>query len=365
MKRLSVLFFLACLASGAWQFGRELTLSRISQVTDLTIDDKGEVWILSPSAIAMIDAENGDPVVSRQTQGARAFVVSAGNIYYIDRNGRLASQAADGRENVVVSNLVFSNPGQMAALSLDRTTVLAILEPATISFATTDGVISALSTNADRFAFLPYGDYASRSTAFYTLNGNRIYAWTGGNIEQPGAYGNRLIYSGPGRMIDLCASRNNELYALLADSIIVLDENGKSKGKIGINSVSRDSRILTNPADNGLIVFDAATRSIQFLSEPGTEPRELIVLNKNSPNPVDNFTEISFTIKEPLHLTITIYNLIGEPVKQIARDHYVKGTHRVIWRADDATGNLVPNGVYFYRLESERGIAIKQLIVLR
>lgn len=365
MKRLSVLFFLACLASGTWQFGRELTLSRISQVTDLTIDEKGEVWILSPSAIALIDAATGDPVLSRPMQAGQTFAVSSGTIYYVDRNGRLATQAADGRETGAVTNLTFPEPGQMAALSIDRTTVLAILEPARIAFATTGDIIGALNTNADRFAFLPHGDYTDRNTPFYTMNGNRIYAWTGGSIEQPGAYRSQLFYSGPNRLVDMCVDGGSRLHVLFTDSIMVIDENGKTKGRIGIGSVSRESRILANPADNGLIIFDPAAKNIQFLSETAAEPQELIVLNKNSPNPVDDFTEISFTIKEPLHLTLTIYNLIGEPVKQIARDRYLMGTHRVIWRADDAAGKPVPNGVYFYRLESDRGIAIKQLIVLR
>ncbi|MBE0432388.1 T9SS type A sorting domain-containing protein [candidate division WOR-3 bacterium] len=365
MKRLSVLFLLACLASGAWQFNRELTLSRIGQITDLTIDEQGGLWILSPSAIAKIDSENGNQVIAKQTQSGRALTVSSDNIYYIDSSNRLVAQAVDERGTGIVSNLTFSNASQMAALSFNKATTLVILEPAAISFATPAGIMSTLNTNAERFAFLPHGDYSSRSTAFYTLSGNRIYVWTGGNFQNSGDYSSRLIHSASYGIIDFCVDGNNNLYVLFTDSITVIDQDGKLTGKIGIGSISRGSRIMANPVDNGLLVFDQVTRNIQFISEIGPEAQELIILNKNRPNPVDNFTEISFTINEPLYLTITIYNLIGEPVKQIARDRYLKGTHRVIWRADDAAGNLVPNGVYFYRLESDRGIAIKQLIVLR
>lgn len=365
MKRLSVLFFIACLASGAWQFGRELTLSRISQVTDLTIDEQGGIWILSPSAISKIDGENGNQLVARQIQSGRTLAASSDNVYYIDSSNRLVVQAADESETAIVTDLTFSNASQMAALSFNRTTTLAVLEPAAISFATQAGIMSTLNANAERFAFLPHGDYTSRSTAFYTLNNNRIYAWTGGSFQNPGDYSSRLIHSASYGMIDLCVDGNDHLYVLFTDSIAVIDQNGKPLGKIDIGSMSKGSRIMANPADNSLLVFDQATRNIQFISEIGPGLQELIVLNKNRPNPVDNFTEISFTINEPLYLTITIYNLIGEPVRQIARDRYLKGTHRVVWRADDAAGNLVPNGVYFYRLESDRGIAIKQLIVLR
>jgi hypothetical protein len=365
MKRLSVLLFLVCLTSGAWQFGRELTLSRISQVTDLTLDEQGGVWILSPSTIAKIDSDKGDVTVTKQLQDGRALAVLSDFVYYIDSDNRLVAQPIDERGPAIVSSMTFAAASQITAFSFDRTTTLVILEPTVISFATPAGIISALNTNAERFAFLPHGDYARRGAAFYTLSNNRIYSWTGGSLQNAADYRSRAIFSAPYSILDFCVDVNSNLYVLFTDSITVIDENGKPRGRIGIGSVSRGSRIIANPADNSLIVFDNVTRNIQFISEIGSEPQELITLNKNRPNPVDNFTEISFTISEPLYLTITIYNLIGEPVKQIARDRYLKGTHRVVWRADDAVGNLVPNGVYFYRLESDRGIAIKQLIVLR
>jgi flagellar hook assembly protein FlgD len=92
---------------------------------------------------------------------------------------------------------------------------------------------------------------------------------------------------------------------------------------------------------------------------------DIITLHDNKPNPVDNYTEIEFTITDKLNLSVTVYNLIGEPVKVIAKRRFPKGTHHVVWHADDEKGNLVPNGIYFYRLESKKGVAIKQLIVLR
>jgi hypothetical protein len=365
MRRLSVLIFLVCLASGAWQSGEELALSKISQVTDLTISDNGELWVLSPSAISKIDDKNGDLLLPKHTQSARTLAALGNNLYYVDNNDRLVTQPIDGNENALTSGLTFTNPLQMTALSLAGTPVIIVLEPNVMVFASPPVVISTLNTDAERFAVIPDADYSDRGTPFYTLTGNRIFAWTGGRFQDAGSYTSRLIYSTSNSVLDFCADRSGNLYVLFSDSITVLDETGQYKGKIGVGSLTRGSRILVNPSENSLIVFDHLTKSIQVISETGHVTRDLIVLNKNRPNPVDNYTEISFTISEPLYLTITIYNLIGEPVKQIARDRYLKGTHRVVWHADDTTGNLVPNGVYFYRLESNRGIAIKQLIVLR
>ncbi len=365
MTRLSVLIFLACLASGAWQSGEELALAKINQVTDLTISDNGEIWILSPSTIAKIDENNGDLLITMQIQSARTLAALGGGIYYIDNNGRLVTLPVDDKKNAVTSTFAFANPLQMAAFSLNGAPIVAVLESNGLSFATSSNVVSTLNTSAERFAFIPNADYSDRRIPFYTATEGRIFAWTGGRVQDADSYSGRLIYSTSHDILDFCADRSGNLYVLFTDSIAILDEAGQYKGKIGVSSLSHGSRLLADPSENSLVLFDRMSKSIQVISQSGQVSRDLIVLNKNRPNPVDNYTEITFTISEPLYLTITIYNLIGEPVRQIAKDRYMKGTHRVVWQADDASGNLVPNGVYFYRLESNRGMAIKQLIVLR
>ncbi len=364
MRRSIVLLFLVCLVSGAWQSGEEFALSKLGQVTDLSVSDNGELWVLSTTGISRID-KNGDLVTTKQAQGARTLAVLGGTIYYIDNSHRLMMQPVRGDKSPSISDLMFANPQQMAALSLSGTEAVVVLESRSLSFATPSGILSTLSANGERFALVPDGDYSERTTPFYTVTGSRIMAWTGGQFQDAGAYTSRLVYSTSNAILDFCADRGGNLYVLFTDSILVLDEAGQYKGKIGVKTISQGSRILSNPTESSLLIFDQQTKNVQVVSQTANEARELIILNKNLPNPVDNYTEISFTISEPLHLTITIYNLIGEPVKQIAKDRYLKGTHRVVWRADDVSGNLVPNGVYFYRLESKRGVAIKQLVVLR
>jgi hypothetical protein len=365
MRRLSVLLFLLCLSSGAWQPSEEFTLTKVSQVNDLTISDNGETWVLSPSIISKIDENNGDLLVSLQIQNARVLAVLGQSVYYVDNNNRLVMQSSDDIDNSVATGLSFTNPAQMIALSVLGNPGLIVLEPTRIVFATPFENISTLSTSAERFSTIPNADYMNRRTPFFTLSGNKIYKWSGGRFQNAENYTSQLLYSAANRILDMSVDRRGNLYVLFADSIAVLDNSGKHKGKIGIGTVSRGSRILSNPVNNSLVIFDRATRNIQIVSESGNAGEELIVLEKNRPNPVDDHTEISFALSEPLYLTITIYNLIGEPVKLIAKDRFLQGTHRVTWKANDEQGNLVPNGVYFYRLESSRGVAIRQLIVLR
>ncbi|UCG29523.1 MAG: T9SS type A sorting domain-containing protein [candidate division WOR-3 bacterium] len=365
MRRLSVLIFLVCLSSGAWHYSEELALTKVSQVNDLTISSNGELWVLSPSTISKVDENSGDLVVFKHIDNARALTALGPNLYYVDNSNRLVTQPSDDRENAELTGLNLTNPTQMTAMSVSGAAGLIVLEPTRLVFATPFETISTLSTNAERFSIIPLADYSDRRTPFFTLSGNRIFTWSGGRFLNAENYVSRLIYSASNVVLDFCADKRGNLYILFADSITVLDNNGQYKGKIGVGNISRGSRILSNPTNNSLIVYDRSAKNIQVIAETGQISEELIVLDKNRPNPVDNYTEIPFTLSEPLFLTITIYNLIGEPVKQIARDRFLRGSHRVAWKADDEEGNLVPNGVYFYRLESNRGVAIRQLIVLR
>lgn len=364
MKRLSVIIFLVCLASGAWQSSEEITLTKIDKVNDLAINDNGEMWILSPAAVSKIDAKSGNLLLLKQVQSATVLAILGESAYVVDKSGRLLIYPTDN-ENAIATGLQFNNPTQMTALSINGSPGIIVREPNRLVFATPFEIFGSITTAADRFAVIPRADYTERNTPLFTLNGNRIFAWTGGRFMNAPNYTSTLVYSASSNILDFCADKRGNLYVLFTDSITVIDHEGEYKGKIGVGHVSYGSKILTNPKTNDLVLFDQLARSIQVVSETGRKAEELIVLDKNTPNPVDNYTEISFTLSEPLDLTITIYNLIGEPVKLIARDRYLNGTHRVIWNADDEQGNLVPNGVYFYRLESKKGVAIRQLIVLR
>jgi hypothetical protein len=365
MRRLIVLIFLVCLASGAWQFSEEIALSKLKQVSDLTINDNGEIWVLSSTAISTVDTKAGKLLLSKETTNASAISVLGDNVYFVDSSNRLLYYTIGYEQNTTITSLAFNNPIQIKAMSISGSPGLVVLEPGRIVFATPFEIMNSISTNAERLAMIPSADYSDRRTPFFTLNGNKIFAWTGGRFINADNYSGKLLHSASNSIIDFCADRNGNLYILFTDSITVLNEAGEYSGKIGVGNVSYGSRILSNPGDNSLIIFDNTAMRIQVVSQTGRNSDEPIVLGKNRPNPVDNFTEISFTLSEPLYLTITIYNLIGEPVKQIARDRFLKGTHRVVWNAVDEEGNLVPNGVYFYRLESAKGVAIKQLIVLR
>ncbi len=71
-------------------------------------------------------------------------------------------------------------------------------------------------------------------------------------------------------------------------------------------------------------------------------------LRQNYPNPFNPSTQIVFDLPEEAHVTVTVYNLLGQIVATLADDRILPaGTHTVGFN-----GNSVSTGVYFYRLKA-------------
>ncbi len=366
MKKLIVFFFLICIALGEWQQSDKITLPKGIQINDLTISNSGELWILSSSSILKYETATKSPLLVQGIQNGKLLAVRDEEIYIIDSANRLITLNR-GTEGVIqLTGLFFNYPTQIGTAIADNTPYIIIQEPYKLTFVRDNRLSGSISTNVERFSAIPEADYGDKQTPLFTLTNNRVYSWTDGTLNNSEGYKKRIIYSATNKIIDFTTNQNGNLYILLSDSIVVLESNGDYKSKVAIDHAPLGSKILLNPVNNNIVIFDQLENSLKILSGiTKSSADDIITLHNNQPNPVDNYTEIEFTITEDLDLTITIYNLIGEPVKVIAKGRYLKGSHRIAWHADDNEGIIVPNGIYFYRLESKKGVAIKQLIVLR
>ena len=89
----------------------------------------------------------------------------------------------------------------------------------------------------------------------------------------------------------------------------------------------------------------------------------------NFPNPFNPETTISFTLKETANVGITIFNLKGEKIKTLIDEEKNAGSYNVIWNGMNKTGNIVPSGIYFYKMVSEgnsgRYTSTKKMILLK
>lgn len=70
-----------------------------------------------------------------------------------------------------------------------------------------------------------------------------------------------------------------------------------------------------------------------------------------SPNPFNPSTEIRFSLRESGQVTITIYDLKGRKIADLANEVFPQGENRVTWRGQDVSGRRVSSGVYFAHMQ--------------
>lgn len=95
---------------------------------------------------------------------------------------------------------------------------------------------------------------------------------------------------------------------------------------------------------------------------------EVVDLEQNFPNPFApraSPTIFTFTVPDDAHVKLTVYNLLGQEVAVLLDERRPRGRHRVAWDGTGKTGEQVPPGPYWYKLEAGEKSALKRLRVLR
>lgn len=77
-----------------------------------------------------------------------------------------------------------------------------------------------------------------------------------------------------------------------------------------------------------------------------------VSLSQNYPNPFNPTTEISFALPDARFVNLTIYNVLGQEVRNLDSGMREAGIHKITWDGRTNSGQSAPSGTYFYRLEA-------------
>jgi flagellar hook assembly protein FlgD len=65
------------------------------------------------------------------------------------------------------------------------------------------------------------------------------------------------------------------------------------------------------------------------------------------------------------HVSIDIYNIKGQKVRNLVNDEYSAGHHSVVWDGTDDAGRSVGSGVFLYRIVADEFTATKKMILIK
>ena len=86
---------------------------------------------------------------------------------------------------------------------------------------------------------------------------------------------------------------------------------------------------------------------------------------KNSPNPFNPTTTISFELSESGKTQIEIFNVKGQKVKTLLDEEMEIGKHSVTWSGTDGNNRQAASGIYFYRISVNNKQKINKMIMLK
>ena len=99
-------------------------------------------------------------------------------------------------------------------------------------------------------------------------------------------------------------------------------------------------------------------------------PAENDALLQNFPNPFNPETWIPYQLREDSEITVRIYSMSGELVRELDLGHkpaglYVNRDRAAYWDGRNASGEEVASGTYFYSIRTGDFSAVRKMIVLR
>jgi hypothetical protein len=95
--------------------------------------------------------------------------------------------------------------------------------------------------------------------------------------------------------------------------------------------------------------------------EPGSDLSDIeFILYRNYPNPFNPTTTIRYSLNTAQHVTLAVYNLNGQLVREVVDEYMTAGTHTIQFDA----GKLA-SGVYFYRISAGKFTQVRKMALIR
>ena len=136
-----------------------------------------------------------------------------------------------------------------------------------------------------------------------------------------------------------------------------------NRNSIGIGEI----KLLDAPNGYEVISFTFVNNvgaSIPSFSEEFVKPEEF-TLFQNYPNPFNPSTNIRFELNKSQSVSLIVYDITGREIAVLTNDILDAGSHSFMWEGQDTFGNLMPTGMYLYRLENESITETRKMVLMK
>ena len=87
-------------------------------------------------------------------------------------------------------------------------------------------------------------------------------------------------------------------------------------------------------------------------------------LLQNFPNPFNPGTTIRYRVPTQSHVTIKVYNILGEEIVTLVDSPHSQGSYTTVWNARDALDMPVSHGLYLYKMQTDGFQDVKKMLLI-
>ena len=151
------------------------------------------------------------------------------------------------------------------------------------------------------------------------------------------------------------------------DQVLAGDVDGDGVDDLVVLGISADAGEGVEPGagnDGAFVFINQSSPVTAVASQPATMPTAF-ALGANYPNPFNPATTIPLSVSADAEdVELAIYNVLGQPVRQVWAGSLAAGEHRLGWDGRDAQGQSVAAGVYLYRLQVGEQTRVRKMVKL-
>jgi hypothetical protein len=143
---------------------------------------------------------------------------------------------------------------------------------------------------------------------------------------------------------------------------------------VGVSTITSESRTFLygfhlwymQTADARSLIDKILADSTQTDVNENPTPRPTTFqLDQNYPNPFNPSTTITYSLPKSTHVTLEVFNLLGQRVKILTNTNKPAGIYKEIWNGCDNFGKTVSSGVYFYRINTTLGSFTRKMMLIK
>ncbi len=125
-----------------------------------------------------------------------------------------------------------------------------------------------------------------------------------------------------------------------------------------------DSNTSLSKAAPVLAATEDAAVSVGSVETTPAVPTEF-ALEQNYPNPFNPTTTIRFRLPDAGHVSVRIFNTLGQEIRLLVENDFGPGLHSIIWDGRNDNGNSVSSGLYLYQIQSGKFSQVKKMTLLK